>query len=147
TVDRAHYEIVTVVGGTPAQDARLLQLLPRCDTVVTIDADSASAASEIHFYIAGQRAAKGDLLFFVEGHTELLPDCCANIAAYFRAHPDSAVAWAPRVNRNRTRLGAIIGQINLRAESVAQRRGWFSLGANCVITKSLFVQLGGFDPH
>jgi hypothetical protein len=147
TLDRTQYQVVTVVGRTPGQDAHLLRLLPRCDTVVTIDADAGSAASEIHFYIAGQRAAQGDVLFFVEGHTELLPDCCANIAAYFRAHPDSAVAWAPRVNRSRTRLGAIIGQINLRAESVAESQGWFSLGANCVITKSLFVALGGFEPR
>ncbi len=102
--------------------------------------------NEIHFYIAGQRAAKGDVLFFVEGHTELLPDCCADIAAYFRQHPDSVVAWAPRVNLSRTRLGAIIGRINLRAETVARSHGWFSLGANCVITTSLFAQLGGFDP-
>jgi glycosyl transferase family 2 len=147
TLDRPQYEIVAVVGTSSDEDAHLPQLLQRCDTVVSIDADSDSAASEIHFYIAGQRAAKGDVLYFVEGHTELLPDCCANIAAYFRAHPDSAVAWAPRINRNRTRLGAIIGQTNLRAEAVAQRQGWFSLGANCVITKSLFAALGGFDPR
>ena len=147
TVDRARYEIVTVVGASPGNDQHLLQLLRRCDQVVAIEADSDSAASEIHFYIAGERAAKGDVLFFVEGHTELLPDCCATIATYFQAHPDSAVAWAPRVNRNRTRLGAIIGQINLRAEAVAQSQGWFSLGANCVITKSLFAELGGFDPR
>jgi hypothetical protein len=131
---------------TPRQDPHLLRLLQSCDTVVAIDADSENAASEIHFYIAGQQAAKGEVLFFVEGHTELLPDCCANIAAYFRQHPDSAIAWAPRINRNRTRLGAIIGQINLRAEAVARSQGWFSLGANCVITNSLFEKLGGFDP-
>ena len=144
--DRAQYEIVTVVGVTREKDAKFLQLLQRCDSVVSIDADSDNAASEIHFYIAGHRAARGDVLFFVEGHTELLPDCCANIAAYFRQYPESAIAWAPRINRNRTRLGAIIGQINLRAEAVARHQGWFSLGANCVITKSLFVELGGFDP-
>lgn len=147
TLDRSHYEIVAIVGAMPGEDARLGQLLQRCDTTVAIDADSGNAASEIHFYIAGERAANGDVLFFVEGHTELLPDCCANIAAYFRRHPDSAVAWAPRVNVNRTRLGAIIGQINRRAESVALRQGWFSLGANCVITKSLFAELGGFYPQ
>lgn len=147
SVERTQYEIVTVVGVTPHKDPHFLRLLQCCDTVVPIDADSDNAASEIHFYIAGQRAAKGDVLFFVEGHTELLPDCCANIAAYFREHADSAVAWAPRINRSRTRLGAIIGQINLRAETVARSQGWFSLGANCVITTSLFAQLGGFDPE
>jgi hypothetical protein len=146
TLERTQYEIVAVVGVTSGEDANLPRLLRRCDAVVTIDADTDSAASEIHFYIAGQRAAKGDVLFFVEGHTELPPDCGANIAAYFRAHPDSTVAWAPRINRNRTRLGAIIGQTNLRAEAVAQSEGWFSLGVNCVITQSLFADLGGFDP-
>ena len=57
TLDRTQYEVVTVVGRTPGQDAHLIHLLPRCDTVVAIDADSDCAASEIHFYIAGQRAA------------------------------------------------------------------------------------------
>jgi len=147
TLPRAQYEIVAVVGANHDKDAHLLQLLPRCDTVAAIDVDEGSAASEIHFYIAGERSAKGEVLFFVEGHTELLPDCCANIAAYFQSHPDSAIAWAPRVNRSRTRLGAIIGRINLRAEAVARVRGWFSLGANCVIKRSLFAELGGFDPR
>ena len=87
SLERTQYEIVTVVGVTPHKDPHFLRLLQCCDTVVPIDADSDNAASEIHFYIAGQRAAKGDVLFFVEGHTELLPDCCANIAAYFRRAP------------------------------------------------------------
>jgi hypothetical protein len=147
TVSRTQYEVVAVVGASPDSDAHLLKLLPQCDTVATIDVDAGSAASEIHFYIAGERSAKGDVLFFVEGHTELLHDCCANIAAYLLAHPDSAIAWAPRVNRSRTRLGAIIGRINLQAEAVARRQGWFSLGANCIIKRSLFAELGGFDPR
>ena len=147
TLDRARYEVVAVVGRTTDGDARLLPLLQRCDTVVSIDADAGRAGSEIDFYIAGERVARGGVLFFVEGHTELLPDCCAHIAAYFLRHPDSAIAWAPRVNLNRTRLGTIIGQINVRAESVARRQGWFTLGANCVITKAQFAALGGFDPR
>ena len=37
-------------------------------------------------------AKDGDLLFFVEGHTELATDCCATIAAHFRDHPQSRIA-------------------------------------------------------
>src|SRR5215471_12844660 len=86
TLPRTQYEIIAVVGASHEKDPHLLNLLPRCDTVAAIDVDAGSAASEIHFYIAGERSAKGDVLFFVEGHTELLPDCCANIEAYFQEH-------------------------------------------------------------
>jgi hypothetical protein len=72
-------------------------------------------------------------------------NCCAVIDAYFGRHPESVIAWAPRINHGESRLGALITMHNLRHERRAVEKGVFSLGANSVIKRSLFDRLGGFD--
>ena len=145
-IARDRYELIVVVGTETARDPELDALLARCDKVVRIAADPRRPESEILYYMAGYTQTNGDLLFFAEGHTLLMPNCCATIDSYFSSHPDIAVAWAPRVNHSGSRLGRIIGRINLRAEALAEKQGWFSLGGNSVIKKSLLVKLGGFEP-
>jgi hypothetical protein len=145
-IARDRYELIAVVGTGTVRDPELDALLARCDKVVRVAADPRSPESEILYYMAGYAQTSGDLLFFTEGHAVLKPHCCTTIDSYFSSHPDIAVAWAPRINRSRSRLARIIGSINLRAEALADKQGWFSLGANSVIKKSLFVKLGGFEP-
>jgi hypothetical protein len=142
-------EVIAVMGrtadGEPSPEADVLALLRRCDAVVHVDADPCRADAEIPLLLAGYGKATGDVLFFMEGHTVLEPDACATIAAYFRDHPQTQIAWAPRHQYGRTPLGALIGIHSKHHESLAAERGGFWLGANSVITRDLFEQLGRLD--
>ena len=124
TLPREQYEIVVVVGNAfgnePTVDAHADALLRRCDTVVRIAADPSLPENEIPFLMAGYTRSTGDLLFFMEGHTELDPDCCAMIAAHFRDNPQSRVAWAPRIHRSTLPLGLLIGMHSKRHEQRAR---------------------------
>lgn len=144
--DPAEVEVIAVLGravdSEPLPDAALLR---RCAAVVHVDADTQRADQEIPLLLAGYGMATGDVLLFMEGHTVLEPDACATIAAYFRNHPQAQIAWAPRNHRSRTALGALIGIHSRRHESLAAEHGGFWLGANSVITRSLFEQLGRLD--
>ena len=128
-------------------DPQIEQLLHRCNVVVNVDADSSKVADEILFYRAGCEHATGDLLFFTEGHTILQKQCCVAIADYFEQHPEVDLAWAPRINHDKTRLGRLLTLHNLRHEERATTGGVFSLGANSIIRRGAFDQLGGLDPR
>jgi hypothetical protein len=128
-------------------DAKLEKLLERCDVVVRIESDSSRVADEIHFYQAGGEQATGDLLFFAEGHTVLQRQCCATIADFFEQHPEVELAWAPRINHGKTRLGRLLTLHNLRHEQRATKCGVFSLGANSIIRREGYDRLGGLDPR
>jgi len=149
TLPREQFEIVVVAGnafGSEATvDAHAEALLPRCDAAVHIDADPSLPENEILFLMAGYARSTGDLLFFMEGHTELVPDCCAMIAAHFRANPQSRIAWAPRIHRSTLPLGLLIGMHSKRHEQRARARGGFWLGANSIITREYFEHLGTLD--
>jgi hypothetical protein len=147
--DRRCYEVIAVVGrpfgDEPENDPYAETLLRQCDAVVRLDEDPNRPDQEIPFLLAGYRKSSGDVLFFMEGHTELDPDCCAMIAAHFRDNPQSQVAWAPRIHRHRTSLGLLIGMHSKHHESLARARGGFGLGANSVIARELFERLGGLE--
>jgi len=149
TLPREQYEIVVVVGegfgDEPTADAHADALLRRCDAVVRIRADPSLAENEIPFLMAGYARSTGDLLFFMEGHTELANDCCAMIAAHFRDNPQSRIAWAPRIHRSTLPLGLLIGMHAKRHEQRARAKGGFWLGANSVITRECFEHLGRPD--
>jgi len=149
TLPRERYEIVVVIGNAfgneAAVDAHADALLRRCDTIVRIAADPSLAENEIPFLMAGYVRSTGDLLFFMEGHTELDPECCATIAAHFRDNPQSRIAWAPRIHRSTLPLGFLIGMHSKRHEQRAHQLGGFWLGANSVITREYFEHLGRLD--
>lgn len=150
TLPREQYEVVVVVaqprGSEAATDVHAEALLRQCDAVVRVDADPARPEQEIPLLMAGYARSTGDLLFFMEGHTELAPDGCAMIAAHFRDNPQSRIAWAPRIHRHTSALGLLIGMHSKRHERRARERGGFWLGANSVITREYLDRLGGLDP-
>jgi hypothetical protein len=149
SLPREQYEIVVVIGNDlgnePAVDAHADALLHRCDAVVRIAADPSLPENEIPFLMAGFARATGDLLFFMEGHTELATDCCETIAVHFRDNPQSRIAWAPRIHRSTSPLGLLIGMHGKRHEQRARELGGFWLGANSVITREYFEHLGTLD--
>ena len=149
-LERARYEVVIVI---PDREKHSLlsrepfkSLLSRCDQVISVDADPDAPDSEIVFYSEGSEKATGELLFFVEGHTIILPGACSAIYDHFSAHPGCNAAWGRRVNHNVETLGKLIGMHNSHHENAAKEQGWFTLGANSVIRKSVLRELGGFDP-
>ena len=149
-LERTHYEIVIVVS---ERDRHTLlgrepfkSLSSRCDQVIFIDADPDAPDSEIVFYSEGCEKATGDLLFFVEGHTIILPGACSAIYDHFAANPRCVAAWGRRINHNVKTLGKLIGMHNSHHENAAQGQGWFTLGANSIIRKSVLNELGGFEP-
>lgn len=150
TVGHWEVDVVAVLGRATVDDLPLdadaLALLRHCAAVVHVDADPRRADMEIPLLLAGYGKASGDLLYFMEGHTILEPDACATIAAYFDDRPHTQIAWAPRNHHSDTTLGALIGVHSKHHEYLAAERGGFWLGANSVITRELFEQLGGLDP-
>ena len=150
SLERPRYEIVIVI---PERDKHSLlgrepfkSLLSRCDQVIFVDADPEAPDSEIVFYSAGCEKATGDLLFFIEGHTVILPGACSAIYDHFSANPRSLAAWGRRLNHNVEALGKLVGMHNNHHENAANGQGWFTLGANSVIRKSVLSELGGFEP-
>lgn len=145
---RDRYEVVAVTGVGNAADAEdAAALTARCDIVVHTDLKIDDVASEIRLYQAGYQRTTGDVLFFVEGHTVLEKGCCTLIETYFRGHPESDIAWAPRLNYGESPLGSLISTHNLHHELRAIENGVFSFGATNVIRRSLLERLGGFDPR
>ena len=145
---RDKYEVVAVtgVGNAGEKDAEEVSALTaRCDIVVHTDLEIDDVASEIRLYQAGYQQSTGDVLFFVEGHTVLEKQCCTVIDAYFRLHPASAIAWAPRFNYGESPLGSLISRHNMQHELRAIENGVFSFGASNVIKRSLLERLGGLD--
>jgi hypothetical protein len=149
-LERTHYEVVIVI---PERDKGAVlgrepfkSLLSRCDQVIFVNADPDAPDSEIVFYSEGCEKATGDLLFFVEGHTVILPGACSAIYEHFSANPRCLAAWGRRVNHNVETLGKLIGMHNNQHENAAKVDGWFTLGANSIIRKSVFAELGGFEP-
>ena len=140
---RDRYEVIAIVDARSlrAIDARLA----RCDRVIAIDADFESVDTEIALFDAGARAASGDYLYFIEGHTVLESGALRALATHLAQHPHCAIVCGRRVNHARTRLGVLVGGNNDTHEARAFARGNFTLGANCAIRRDLFIQLGGFD--
>ncbi len=147
---RAGIEVVAVIGPEIAQrearDPELAALIGQADVVLRLPQSGDVIANEILFYDAGCRRATGELLFFMEGHTVLVPDAAQRIHAYFADHPEVALAWAPRRNAQQRRLGMLVGLHNDRHERRAEAKGVFTLGGNSVIRRTAFDALGGFDP-
>jgi hypothetical protein len=143
TFQRAHYEVIVVIDAR-ANRAELAPLLARCDSVVAVDADFAAVESEIALFDAGARAARGEFLFFIEGHTVLAARALQQIDDTLARDPACSLACGRRLNHANTRLGTLIGGNNDAHELRARRQGNFTLGANCVIRRSLFDALGGF---
>jgi hypothetical protein len=143
--ERTRYEVIAVVDAR-SDRARWHSLLARCDRVVAADVDFDAVESEIALFDAGRRAARGEHLFFIEGHTVLAPLALRSIDEALARDPACGLACGRRSNHARTRLGMLIGGNNDVHEARAERHGNFTLGANCVIRRSLFEALGGFAP-
>jgi hypothetical protein len=143
TIARARHEVIVVVDARANRTA-LLPLLARCDAVVAVDADFAAVESEIALFDAGSGVARGEFLFFIEGHTVLAASALQQIDDALACDPGCALACGRRRNHATTRLGTLIGGNNDAHELRARRQGNFTLGANCVIRRSLFDALGGF---
>src|SRR4030095_9876735 len=149
TLDRSQYEVIAVVGRTftdeLANDAHAADLLQGCDAVVHVDADPDRLDQEIPFLLAGYERSVGDVLLFLEGHSEIDKNGCAMIAAYFRDNPQSQIAWAPRVHRSKSSLGLLVGMHSKRHERRAREQGGFWLGGNSIITRELFEHMGRLE--
>jgi hypothetical protein len=141
---RKRHEVIAVVD-TRARHAWPTALLERCDHVVAIEADFGRVESEIALFDAGSRLAGGEYLYFIEGHTVLEADALRTLDAALVRDEGSALACGRRRNHARTRLGLLIGGNNDAHEARARHAGNFTLGAHCVIRRSLFAALGGFD--
>jgi len=141
---RDRYEVIAVVDAN-ARAQWPNELLARCDRVVAVAADFAAVESEIALFDAGARRACGDYVYFIEGHTVLAPRALAAIDAALAANPACVLACGRRTNHSTTRLGSLVGANNDVHEDRARAQGGFTLGANCVIRRSAFVSLGGFD--
>ena len=148
-IERDRFEVIVVGERTfldqSLNDPQVAALLQRCDAIVRVDADLSLADQEIPCLMAGYEKSAGDVLFFMEGHTVLVEDCCARIEAYFRDNPDSPIAWAPRMHSSETALGTLIGMHSMRHERKAWEHGGFGLGANSVITRRFFERMGGLE--
>lgn len=138
------YEVIAIVDSR-AQGAWPAVLLGGCERVVAVDADFGDVESEIGLFEAGSRAARGEFLYFIEGHTVLAVDALRRIDEYLGRDPDCAIACGRRINHARTRLGRLIAGNNDAHELRARSRGDFALGANCVIRRALFDAIGGLD--
>lgn len=143
---RRRFEVIAVVDAR-SRAAWPEALLARCDQVVAVDADFASVESEIALFGAGSRDARGEWLYFIEGHTVLDPGALRAIERHVLLHADCAIACGRRLNHARTRLGLLVGGNNDMHEARARQRGNFTLGANCVVRRSTFLRLGGFEPR
>jgi hypothetical protein len=141
---RDRFEVIAVID---AAAPPLAERLRGCDHAVAVDADFQSIECELTLFDAGAGKARGEYLYFIEGHTVLELDALAALDAHFSAHPDSAIVCGRRRNHARTALGRLVGTNNDAHEERARRRGDFTLGANCVIRRSVFDRLGGLDPR
>ena len=144
TFPRERYEVIAIVDATASRDWPNA-LLAQCDHVVTVDADFRAVESEIMLFDAGAKRARGDCLYFIEGHTVLVAGALHAIDAAVKTAGGWAIACGRRTNHAATRLGALIGTNNDVHEARACEHGGFTLGANCVIRRSAFEALGGFD--
>ncbi|HSC98569.1 MAG TPA: glycosyltransferase, partial [Casimicrobiaceae bacterium] len=141
---RDRFEVIAVIDAAspPIADA-----LHDCDHTVAVEADFDGVECEMGLFDAGVRKARGDYLYFIEGHTVLERDALGALDAHLSRHPDSAIVCGRRRNHARTALGRLVGSNNDAHEGRARRRGDFTLGANCVIRRSVFDRLGGLDPR
>jgi len=144
TFPRERYEVIAVVDAAASREWPTA-LLAQCDGVVNVDADFGAVETEILLFDAGARRARGDYLYFIEGHTVLASGALLGIDAAVHKAYGCAIACGRRTNHATTRLGALIGANNDVHEARARQRGGFTLGANCVIRRSAFDALGGFD--
>ena len=144
TFPRERYEVIAVVDATASREWPTA-LLTQCDHVVAIDANFRAVETEIVLFDAGAKRARGDYLYFIEGHTVLAPGALHAIDAAVRTAGSCAIACGRRTNHATTRLGALIGTNNDVHETRARDHGGFTLGANCVIRRAAFEALGGFD--
>src|SRR5581483_876094 len=142
---RKGYEVVAALGARAPRAPEAL--LARCDRVVRVPVVDADEDAEIALLAAGARAARGEFLFFIEGHTELQPDALAAFAAALDAAPDRDIVFGARIDVARTRIGTLIGAHNAEHAARAERAGAFTLGANALIRRACFDALGGFDPR
>ena len=110
---RARYEVIVVVDAR-SNRAALLPLLARCDSVVAVDADFAAVESEIALLDAGSSVARGEFLFFIEGHTVLATRALQQIDDTLARDPGCALACGRRLNHATTQPG--------RADRRQQRR-------------------------
>ena len=144
TFPRERYEVIAVVDAAASREWPNA-LLAQCDQVVTVDADFGAVETEIMLFDAGAKRARGDSLYFIEGHTVLVSSALHAIDAAVATEGAWAIACGRRTNHAKTRLGVLIGTNNDVHEARAREHGGFTLGANCVIRRSAFEALGGFD--
>jgi hypothetical protein len=158
--DAGHRALESAVGQTFARDAYEViavfdaqarglpeALLARCDRAIPVAIDADDVTSEIALYDAGARAARGDYLFFIEGHTVLVPDALRMLAEEIERAGRADIVCGRRIDHAQTPLGALIGGNNARHALRTGCTGQFTLGANCAIARARFEALGGFDPR
>ena len=143
TLARDAYEVIAVFDAHAGD--RPEALLARCDRAIPVAIDGDDVASEIVLFDAGARAARGDYLFFIEGHTVLAPGALRTLAEEIERVGHADILCGGRVDHARTPLGVLIGGNNARHALRAGRSGQFTLGANCAIVRARFEALGGFD--
>lgn len=105
---------------------------------------------------AGARAAKGDLLFFLNNDTYALEDPIAPLEAYMQAHPECGVAGIALRNTDGTPQSSTGKWPSIRSEWLMKRKrgmygpgeytnvDWLTGAALCV-RRELFQKAGGFD--
>lgn len=143
------FEIVAILGqkNNQADDANpeLSETLQACDQVLSLPKDPENPQDEIYFYVEGVRQSVGHYLYFLEGHTVLLPGAIEKILAAIRDNPKSPLFWSKRRDSAKTALGKCISRNTQRHFSRARRRGLFSFGGISIIARDYFHHLGGLS--
>jgi len=145
--------------------ASLGRLDPACDDLVVAvdggDADAALLAAGIGAQVvrlperrgpaaarnAGARAARGDVLLFVDADVTLRPDAVARVVAALRAHPgcDAVIGSYDDAPAARNFLSQYKNLAHHFVHQTSREEAWTFWGACGAVRRDAFQLAGGFD--
>ena len=145
-IDRGDYEIVLVLGGQSGQEAKndpdARRFISRCETVVELGGDPERFWNRAYAYIAGSEKARGDILFFAEGHTVLEPDCVRRIIRCFEGRKNLLAAYSvPRLG-SVSKIGRVVDSVSIPNFRARENDGYFAFGGQSAINRDLFLTIG-----
>lgn len=141
---RDSYEIVVVLGGRSAAEAYndpvAVQLLGQCDSIVEFDGDPAAWDNRVRVYRVGAVRARGEYLFFMEGHTVLAANTASRIAEAFAVRLPIVAVCSPTELASFTPIAQLIDRQKLVDRSNG-RPIRFGVGGQSAIRRDTFLEL------